>query len=44
MFLNILRVSASNVLEMFSNIIVRIGCAVVILHSHKLNGSTNMLY
>ena len=30
MFLNILRISASNVLKMFINIIVSIGCAVVI--------------
>ena len=29
MFLNILRISASNVLKMFLNIIVSIGCAVV---------------
>ena len=32
-FFNILRISASNVLEMFLNIIVSIGCAIVILHS-----------
>ena len=29
MFLNILRISASNVLKMFLNIIVSIGCTVV---------------
>ena len=30
MFLNISRILASNVLKMFSNIIVSIGCAVVV--------------
>ena len=30
MFLNISRISASNVLEMFVNLIVSIGCAVVV--------------
>ena len=37
MFLNILRISVSNVLKMFLNIIVSIGCAVVIFHSLKTN-------
>ena len=31
MFLNISRISASNVLEMFVNLIVSIGCAVVVV-------------
>ena len=38
MILNILRISASNVLEMFLNIIVGIGCAGVIFHSYKPTG------
>ena len=38
MILNILRNSASNVLEMFLNIIVGIGCAGVIFHSYKPTG------
>ena len=38
MFLNILRISHSNVLEMFLNVIV--GCAVFIFHSYKPTGST----
>ena len=33
MFLNVLRILASNVLEMFLNIIVSIGSAVAIFHS-----------
>ena len=33
MFLNVLRILASNVLEMFLNIIASIGSAVVIFHS-----------
>ena len=44
MFLNVLKISASNVLKMFLNIIVDIGCAVVILYSYNLTGSTNVLY
>ena len=43
MFLNILRISASNVPKMFLNTIVSIGCAVVIFHSIKPTGSTNTL-
>ena len=35
MFLNILRISASNVLKMFLNVVVTIGCAVVIFLSYK---------
>ena len=42
MFANILRISASNVLKTFLNIIVSIGYAVV-FHSHKPTGSTNTL-
>ena len=38
MFLNILRISASNVLKMFLNITVGIGCACVISHSYKPTG------
>ena len=41
MFLNILRISASNVLKMFLNKIVSIGFAVVIFNSYKSTGSTN---
>ena len=42
MLLNIsLRISASNVLKMFINIIVSIGRAAVIFHSYKPTGSTN---
>ena len=37
MFLNILRISASNVLKTFLNIIVSIGFAVVIFNSYKTN-------
>ena len=33
MFLNILRITASNVLKMFLNIIVGVGCTFVIFHS-----------
>ena len=36
MFLNILRISASNVLKTFLDIIVSIGCAVVIFHSSRI--------
>ena len=45
MFLNILRMfhAASNVLKMFLNIIVSIGCAVDIFHSYKSTGSTDAL-
>ena len=41
MFLNILRISASNVRKTFLNIIVSTGCAVVVFHSYKPTGSTN---
>ena len=41
MFLNILRISVSNALKMFLNIIVSIGCAVVFFHSCKPTGTTN---
>ena len=44
MFLNILRISASNVLKMFLNIIVSIGCSFVIFHSHKSTGSKSPLF
>ena len=44
MFLNILRISASNVLKTFQNIIVSIGCTSVIFYSHKPTGSINTLY
>ena len=39
MFLNILKISASNVLKTFLNIIVGIGCTFVIFRSHKPTGS-----
>ena len=42
--LKYLRVSASNVLEMFLNIIISIGCAVVVFHSYKPIRSTNTLF
>ena len=38
MFLTILRISASNVLKTFLNIIVSIGCAAFIFHSYKPTG------
>ena len=41
MFLNVLRISASNVFKIFLNKIVSIGFAVVIFDSHKPTGSTN---
>ena len=44
MFLNILKISASNVLTMFSNIIGSTGFAVVIFNSHKPTGSIDTLY
>ena len=44
MFLNSLRISASNVLNMSLNIVVRIECTVVIFHSYKPTGSINTLY
>ena len=45
MFLNILRISASNVLKTFLSIIVGIGgCAVVIFHLHKPTGGINTVY
>ena len=40
MFLTILRISASNILKMFLNIIVGSGCAGIIFHSYKQTGST----
>ena len=40
MFVNILRISVSNVLETFLNIIVGIGCAGVIFHSYRPTRST----
>ena len=43
MFLTILRISASNVLKTFLNIIVTIGCTCVVFHSHKPTGSINTL-
>ena len=44
MFLNVLRISTSNVLKIFfQNLIVSIGCSVIILHSLKPNGSTYTL-
>ena len=43
MFINILRISASNVVKMFLDIIVSIGHAVVIFHLYKPTGSTEML-
>ena len=36
MFLNILRISESNVLKTFLDIIISIGCAVVIFHSSRI--------
>ena len=42
MFLNILRISASNVLKTFLNIIVSIGRAAVIFHSYKPTGRTDV--
>ena len=44
MFLNILRISGSNVLKTFFNIIVSNGCVAAIFHSYKPNASTNTLY
>ena len=43
MFLNILKISALNILKMFLNVIVSIGRAIVIFHSHKPTWSMNML-
>ena len=37
--LNILSISASEVLKTFLNIIVGLGCVVVIFHSYKPTGS-----
>ena len=42
-FLNILRISASNVLRMFFNITVSNGCAFLIFHSHKPTGRIKTL-
>ena len=39
MFSSILRISASNILKMFLNIIVGIGCVGVVFHSYKPTGS-----
>ena len=44
MFLNILRISVSIVLETFLNIIISTGWAVVISHSHKPTGSVITLH
>ena len=44
MFLNILRISASNVLKIFLNLFVIIECAVVIFHSYKPTESTNTTF
>ena len=41
---NFWRISALNVTETFLNIIVSIGCAVVVFHSYKPTGSTITLY
>ena len=41
MLLNVLRISASNVLKTFLYIVDSIGCTYVIFHSHKPTGSTN---
>ena len=41
-FLNISNVSASNVLKMFLDITVSIGCEAVIFHSYKQTG--HMVY
>ena len=41
MFLNILRISASNVLKTFFNVIVSIERTFINFHSHKPSGSTN---
>ena len=41
MVLNVLRISASSVLKMSLNIVVSIGCAIVIFHSYKSTESTN---
>ena len=44
MFLvNILRISALDVLKLFLNVIVSIGGAIVIFHSYKPTGGTNAL-
>ena len=42
MFLNISRISASNVLRKFLNITVNIGCTFVVFYSHKPTGSINL--
>ena len=44
MFLNILRISASNVLKMSLNIIVSVWCTFVIFHLHKPTESINAHY
>ena len=41
MFLDILRISASNVLKTLLNIIVSIGYTFVVFHLHKPTGSIN---
>ena len=43
MFSSILRISAPNVLKLFLNMIVSIGCPVVIFYSYKPTGRTNTL-
>ena len=43
MFLKILRISASNVLKIFLNIIVSIGGTVVVSRTFKPTGSTSRL-
>ena len=43
MLLNILRISASNVLKMFLNLIVSTGCAAVVFYLHKPTGSINVV-
>ena len=43
MFLKILRISASNVLKIFLNIIVSIGGTVVVSRTLKPTGSTSRL-
>ena len=43
MFLNILKISALDILRTFLNIIVSIGCVFIIFHSHKPTGSTKTI-
>ena len=44
MFLNILRILATNVLKMYLNILVGTGCVVISFHSHKPTGRIITLY